>query len=70
MQEGLLVIDSYTMILSGNSSAWKIFQVDKPGTGRSVYSLDRNEDFRKVIETVWRENMEVPFFIWIMSLYS
>lgn len=52
MQEGLLVIDSYTMILSGNSSAWKIFQVDKPGTGRSVYSLDRNEDFRKVIETV------------------
>lgn len=52
MQEGLLVIDSYTMILSGNSSAWKIFQVDKPGMGRSVYSLDRNEDFRKVIETV------------------
>lgn len=52
MQEGLLVIDSYTMILSGNSSAWRIFQVDKPGTGRSVYSLDRNEDFRKVIETV------------------
>lgn len=52
MQEGLLVIDSYTMILSGNSSAWKIFQVDKSGTGRSVYSLDRNEDFRKVIETV------------------
>lgn len=52
MQEGLLVIDSYTMILSGNSSAWKIFQVNEPGTGRSVYSLDRNEDFRKVIETV------------------
>ena len=51
-QEGLLVIDSYTMILSGNSSAWKIFQVNEPGTGRSVYSLDRNEDFRKVIETV------------------
>ena len=47
MQEGLLVIDSYTMILSGNSSAWKIFQVNEPGTGRSVYSLDRNEDFRK-----------------------
>lgn len=52
MQEGLLVIDSYTMILSGNSSAWKIFQVNEPGTGRSVYFLDRNEDFRKVIETV------------------
>ena len=52
MQEGLLVIDSYTMILSGNSSAWKIFQVNEPGTGQSVYSLDRDEEFRKVIEQV------------------
>lgn len=52
MQEGLLVIDSYTMILSGNSSAWRIFQVNAPMIGQSVYSLDRNEDFRKVIEQV------------------
>lgn len=52
MQEGLLVIDSYTMILSGNSSAWRIFQVNEPKTGQSVYSLNRNEDFRKVIEQV------------------
>lgn len=50
MQEGLLVIDAYTMILSGNSSVWKMFQMKEPKTGESVYSLDRNEDFRKVIE--------------------
>ena len=52
MQEGLLVIDVYTMILSGNSSVWKMFQVWEPKIGESVYSLDRTEDFRKVIEKV------------------
>lgn len=52
MQEGLLVIDTYTIILSGNSSVWRMFQVREPKTGESVYSLDRNEDFRKVIEEV------------------
>ena len=52
MQEGLLVIDPYTMILSGNSSAWKIFQVSESLVGQSVYSLDRDEEFRKVIEEV------------------
>ena len=29
MQEGLLVIDSYTMILSGNSSAWRAVSVKR-----------------------------------------
>ncbi len=52
MQEGLLVIDAYTMILSGNSSVWRMFQLREPKTGESVYSLDRNEDFRKVVEDV------------------
>lgn len=52
MQEGLLVIDSYTMILSGNSSVWKMFQIKEPKLGDSVYSLDRNEDFRMLIEQV------------------
>ena len=52
MQEGLLVIDSYTMILSGNSSVWKMFQLKEPKIGDSVYSLDRNEDFRMLIEQV------------------
>ena len=54
MQEGLLVIDAYTIILSGNSSVWRMFQVREPKTGESVYSLDRNEDFRKVVEEVLR----------------
>ena len=52
MQEGLLVIDSYTMILSGNSSVWKMFQLKEQKIGDSVYSLDRNEDFRMLIEQV------------------
>lgn len=51
MQEGLLVIDKYTMILSGNSSVWKIFQT-KERFGESIYALDRSEDFRKVVENV------------------
>lgn len=52
MQEGLLVIDSYTMILSSNSSAWKMFQVNDPQTSESVYSLNRDENFRMLIEQV------------------
>ena len=52
MQEGLLVIDRYTMILSGNSSVWKIFKVREPKTGDSVYCLDRSEDFRRTVEQV------------------
>lgn len=54
MQEGLLVIDSYTMILSGNSSAWKMFQMQKPKIGECVYLLNRGEEFRFMIEQVLR----------------
>ncbi len=54
MQEGLLVIDSYTMILSGNSSVWKMFQMQKPKIGECVYSLNRGEEFRLMIEQVLR----------------
>ena len=52
MQEGLIVIDRYTMILSANSSAWNLFGVDKVCQGESVYCLDRAEDFRHAIEQV------------------
>ena len=52
MQEGLIVIDKYTMILSANSSAWSLFRVDKGSQGESVYCLDRAEDFRHAIEQV------------------
>lgn len=52
MQEGLLVIDRYTMILSGNSSAWKLFKVKTPKNGESVYSLSRSEDFRQIVGNV------------------
>lgn len=52
MQEGLIVIDKYTMILSANSSAWNLFRVDKTRQGESIYCLDRAEDFRHAIEHV------------------
>ena len=52
MQEGLIVIDKYTMILSANSSAWSLFRVDKVSQGESIYCLDRAEDFRHAIEQV------------------
>lgn len=52
MQEGLIVIDRYTRILSANSSAWKLFREDKARSGESVYSLNRSEDFREAIENV------------------
>lgn len=52
MQEGLIVIDKYTMILSANSSAWNLFHMDRVCQGESVYCLDREEEFRHTIEQV------------------
>ena len=52
MQEGLIVIDKYTMILSANSSAWNLFHMDRMCQGESVYCLDREEEFRHAIEQV------------------
>ena len=52
MQEGLIVIDKYTMILSANSSAWNLFHMDRVCQGESVYCLDREEEFRRAIEQV------------------
>ena len=52
MQEGLIVIDKYTMILSANSSAWNLFHMDRVCQGESVYCLDREEEFRHASEQV------------------
>lgn len=52
MQEGLLVIDRYTMILSGNSGVARLFRVKQVKVGESVYALNRSEDFRRLIENV------------------
>ena len=40
MQEGLLVIDRYTMVLSVNSSVGKLLKVKEIKTGESVYLLN------------------------------
>ena len=52
MQEGLIVIDKYTMLLSANSRAWNLFHMDRVRQGESVYCLDREEEFRHAIEQV------------------
>lgn len=52
MQEGLVVIDRYTMILSGNTSVWNIFHIEKPKNGESVYVLNRSKEFQSIIEKV------------------
>lgn len=49
MQEGLLVIDRYTMVLSVNSSVGKLLKVKEIKTGESVYLLNRSEEFRDVV---------------------
>ena len=48
MQEGLLVIDRYTMVLSVNSSVGRLLKVKEVKTGESVYLLNRSEEFRDV----------------------
>ena len=52
MQEGLLVIDRYTMVLSVNSSVGKLLKVKEVKTGESVYLLNRTEEFRSVVGQV------------------
>ncbi|MDC7286480.1 ATP-binding protein [Blautia schinkii] len=50
MQEGLLVIDTHTSVLSLNSSALRFFgTVENPGR-ESVYALNRSGSFQKLIE--------------------
>ena len=52
MQEGLLVIDRYTMVLSVNSSVGKLLKVKETKTGEIVYLLNRSEEFRGVVGQV------------------
>lgn len=52
MQEGLLVIDRYTMVLSVNSSVGKLLKVKEIKTGESVYLLNRSEEVRGVVGQV------------------
>lgn len=51
MQEGLLVIDENTDLLSYNRSALRLFNAEKAETGKSVYVLSRKENFANAVET-------------------
>lgn len=52
MQEGLVIIDRYTRILSGNPSAWRLFKLYGSREGESVYGLNRSEEFQDIINGV------------------
>lgn len=50
MQEGLLVIDESTDLLSYNRSALRLLNAEKAETGKSVYLLGRKESFCETVE--------------------
>ena len=52
MEEGLLVIDSHTEVLSYNSSALKLLGAREQDARQSVLALNRSESFQKTVERV------------------
>lgn len=52
MEEGFLVIDSHTEVLSYNSSALKLLGADERQARQSVLALNRSEAFQDTVERV------------------
>ena len=52
MEEGFVVIDSHTEILSNNSSALNLLGAELEKGRRSVLALNRSEDFQNAVERV------------------
>ena len=52
MEEGFLVIDSHTEVLSYNSSALKLLGSREKDARQSVLALNRSENFQKTVEKV------------------
>lgn len=52
MEEGFLVIDSHTEVLSYNSSALKILGAREQDARQSVLALNRSESFQRTVEKV------------------
>ena len=52
MEEGFVVIDSHTEILSNNSSALNLLGAESEKGRRSVLALNRSEDFQNAVERV------------------
>lgn len=50
MQEGLLVIDLHTVVLSWNSSALKILGAEENPERESIFALNRSEKFQRAVE--------------------
>lgn len=56
MQEGFLVIDSDTEVLSFNKSALKLLHADYFAPKQSVLTLNRSKEFCEIVETVLKGN--------------
>lgn len=50
MQEGFLLIDKNTEVLSYNSSALRLLGIEQPGENQTVLALNRSATFRKAVE--------------------
>ena len=49
MSEGLILADSKGLILSGNSSAFRLLNAEKNGDRQSIFTLDHTDAFRRCI---------------------
>ena len=56
MEEGFLVIDAHTEVLSYNSSALRLLGAEAQTGRRSVLTLNRSEGFQNLIERVLEGN--------------
>jgi two-component system phosphate regulon sensor histidine kinase PhoR len=50
MSEGFLVIDKRTDVLSYNTSAIRLLGADESAVGKSVFTLNRGESFRRAVD--------------------
>ena len=50
MQEGFIIIDTKTLVLSFNNGIEKLFDVHDIKIGDSVFTINRSEVFREVVE--------------------
>lgn len=56
MNEGILIADKNTIILSYNSGALKLLGAEKPVERQSIYTLNRSDAFRDCIQSANRGN--------------
>ena len=56
MSEGFIIVDTMTKVLSYNSSALKLLDVEENPERQSILSINRSENFREVVELALKGN--------------